>query len=122
MTRIANHRTATQAAAPPTRRDESHPPSRGHSKRLRAHPPNRSNDDAAFVRVPRTDEPFAEHLGEAFVQSATSGEDDEEEVLDAFVPEELGGPFVVTTSNVEFAEGVDESNPVDAEPAPFPKT
>lgn len=76
----------------------------------------------AFLRAPRTNEPFAEHLGESFVQSVTSGEDDEEEILDAYVTEEVGGPFIVTTSNVEFAEDVDESNPEDAEPAPFPQT
>jgi len=67
------------------------------------------------------DDPLAEELGEAFVRTAGGGEE-EEETLNAVVPEETGGPFVVTTGKQEFAEGTDASNPEGAERAPFPET
>jgi hypothetical protein len=63
---------------------------------------------------------LAETLAEDFLQSATTGSDVNDEVLNQVVPEEIGGPFIETTSGEEFAEGTDESNPEDAEVEPRP--
>ncbi len=54
------------------------------------------------------------------MQSVTSGEEAAEDIRNQEVPEEEGGPFVVTPARVEFAAGTDESNPPGAEPEPFP--
>ena len=61
-----------------------------------------------------------EELGEAFVQSVTSGDQAAEVFRDEELTEEVGGPFVETSGAVEFASGTDASNPIDAERAPFP--
>lgn len=87
----------------------------------------RSDDGDAFFPDPGggpavVPDDFAEALAEEFVASATSGEEEGEEGHEQLVPEERGGPFIVTTAQTEFAAGVDDSNPVDAEPAPFPTT
>jgi hypothetical protein len=71
--------------------------------------------DAAHSR-----DDLAEELGEGYVLSATSGGDGGSELAEEEVPEEEGGPFVETSGRIEFAHDVDESNPVDAEPAPLP--
>jgi hypothetical protein len=63
---------------------------------------------------------LAEELGEAAVTSATSGDQAAENIRDEDLSEEEGGPFVITPARREFAPGTDESNPADAEPAPFP--
>ena len=79
------------------------------------------NDDRAFgVSAIRRD-PLAEELGESFLRTATGGDEVDDEMLDD-VPEEMGGPFIVTTGAVEFAQGTDESNPADATREPFPRT
>jgi hypothetical protein len=82
--------------------------------------PGRVNRESAFFTDARhaTDE-LAEELGESFVLSATSGEDPEEH-FQRERPEEEGGPFLETSGRTEFAYGVDESNPEDAEKAPWP--
>jgi hypothetical protein len=80
------------------------------------------SDPAGFIERPRSKDDLAENFGEEFVESATSGENAEEEILDRAVPEERGGPFVETTAGTEFAEGTDASNPGDAEKEPFPTT
>jgi hypothetical protein len=54
--------------------------------------------------------------------TATSGEDEGEDVANQDVPEELGGPFVVTDADTEFAQGTDASNPRGAKREPFPRT
>jgi len=88
----------------------------------------RRRDDAdAFLRVradgkSRTRDDFAEELGEDFVGSATSGEEQALEVRDSIIDEESGGPFVTTPAKREFAEGVDASNPEDAFREPFPSS
>jgi hypothetical protein len=79
-------------------------------------------EPAAFIESPRARDDLAENLGEEFVASATSGENQEEDLLDEQVPEERGGPFVETTGGTEFAEGTDASNPEDADREPFPTT
>jgi hypothetical protein len=63
---------------------------------------------------------LAETLAEDYVASATTGGNVDDEVLNQVVPEEIGGPFVETTSGEEFAEGYDESNPEDATVEPRP--
>lgn len=79
-------------------------------------------DGVGFIPEMRSTDVLAEELGESFVRSATSGEDDETAALDAVVAEELGGPFVPTTGSDEYAQGTDESNPEGADREPFPKT
>src|SRR5713101_8448100 len=66
------------------------------------------------------DDDLAEEMGEEFVMTATSGEQAAEDLRNQDFPEELGGPFVVTSGRTEFAYGSDPSNPKDAEPAAFP--
>lgn len=66
-------------------------------------------------------EPLAEQLGEDFVRNVTGADDAAEERREAETEEESGGPFVITTAGVEFAEGTDESNPEDATREPLPK-
>jgi hypothetical protein len=48
---------------------------------------------------------LAEELAEEFLISATTGQEHGEEGHEQFVEEEIGGPFVVTTSGREFAHG-----------------
>jgi hypothetical protein len=76
----------------------------------------------AFVRGARSSDVLAEELGETWVHTATSGEDENEGVFDQEVPEERGGPFVETSAGQEFAEGTDASNPRGSKREPFPKT
>lgn len=80
------------------------------------------DDDEAFLPSAIRRDALAEELGEGFLRSATGAVDDEEETLEQVVPEESGGPFVVTTGATEFADDTDESNPVDATREPFPRT
>jgi hypothetical protein len=87
----------------------------------------RADSADAFIRNPddggplNIDDDLAETLAEEFVHSATSGEDQTEAALDAMVPEEIGGPFIETGADEEFADGVDESNPADAEAEALPR-
>jgi hypothetical protein len=78
--------------------------------------------EVAFVARAKSADPLVEALGEEFVAAATSGEEGSLEDLNRGVPEELGGPFVVTRARTEFARGTDRSNPKDATREPFPKT
>jgi hypothetical protein len=86
----------------------------------------RADSADAFIRNPddgemNVDDDLAENLAEEFVHAATSGENQAEEMLDQIVPEEIGGPFVETSAEEEFADDIDESNPSDAEPEPMPR-
>jgi len=90
----------------------------------RAH--ERPDDANAFLPDPdggpmHAPDDLSETLAEDFVKAATSGEDPDEEILDAAVPEEIGGPFIETTAAEELAGSVDDLNPSDAEPEPFPR-
>ena len=79
--------------------------------------------DGAFIgRTGHSKDNLAEAMGETWVETATSGEDEGEEVFDQSVPEDEGGPFVTTTAGQEFAEGTDASNPKQSKREPFPKT
>jgi hypothetical protein len=82
----------------------------------------RDSDDAFVGRTGHSKDALAEELGEAWVETATSGEDENEEVLNQDVPEDAGGPFVTTTGEQEFAAGTDASNPKRAKREPFPTT
>jgi len=55
------------------------------------------------------DDDLAEMLGEEFVRSVTSGEEQGVELRDEEVPEEEGGPFVETSGQKEFANTEDDS-------------
>jgi hypothetical protein len=86
----------------------------------------RPDDANAFLPDPdggpaRAPDDLSESLAEEFVEAATSGEDRDEEILDAAVPEEIGGPFIETTAEEELTGSVDDLNPPDAEPEPFPR-
>jgi len=55
------------------------------------------------------DDDLAEMLGEEYVRSVTSGEEQGVELRDEEVPEEEGGPFVETSGQKEFANTEDDS-------------
>lgn len=78
--------------------------------------------DLGFLSGYRTAEPLAEELGEAFLESATSGEESEPERHERVLIEEEGGPFVRTRASQEFAYDFDESNIAEATREPLPKT
>jgi hypothetical protein len=85
----------------------------------------RSDDANAFIPDPEggpahTNDDLAESLAEGFVLGATQSDEDEV-TLDGVVPEEIGGPFVETSGEVEFADGSDGSNPEDASREPIPR-
>jgi hypothetical protein len=65
-------------------------------------------------------EDLGELLGEEYVRSVTSGEEQGVELRDEEVPEEEGGPFIETSARKEYAFDVDGSNPEDAEREPLP--
>jgi hypothetical protein len=82
----------------------------------------RDRDDAFIGRSGRSTDNLAEAMGETWVETATSGEDEHEDVFNQTVPEDEGGPFVTTTAGQEFAEGTDASNPKQSKREAFPKT
>jgi hypothetical protein len=82
----------------------------------------RDGDEAFIGRAGRSKDDLAEAMGETWVETATSGEDENEDVFNQRVPEDDGGPFVTTTAGQEFAEGTDASNPKRSKREPFPKT
>lgn len=92
--------------------------------------PKRSDDAEAFIPDPggpgraggraRGRDDLAELLAEDFVESATRGNEAFEDDIDRALPDEVGGPFVVTDADEELADDVDASNPPDAEVAGLP--
>lgn len=66
------------------------------------------------------DDELGRERGEEFIRSVTSGGNAGDEMLEEEVIEEVGGPFIETTGETEFAEGTDASNPEDAEREPLP--
>ncbi len=68
----------------------------------------------------RTKDDLAEELAEEFLASATSGEGQGMQAHEAEVAEELGGPFITTSSKTELVDDVDASNPHGALREPFP--
>ncbi len=73
-----------------------------------------------FVAKTHSTDALAENLGEMFVETVTTGEYDAEEVLGQDVPEDAGGPFIITRVKTELAPGTDKSNPRGAKREPFP--
>ena len=88
--------------------------------RSRSDRPPRGPD--SFVDKPRTGDTLVEELGEEYVKSANSGEYEAEDSQNQDVSEEVGGPFVQTTGDQEFARGTDASNPKGSTREPFPRT
>lgn len=80
-----------------------------------------TDDNRAFITGGSTTDDLAEELGEEAVRSMTSGEDDMATHRDEYTAEEGGGPFVTSSGDQEFADDIDESNPLDALREPFPK-
>lgn len=64
---------------------------------------------------------LAEDLAEEYVRSATTGQDADDRVLERFDSEEMGGPFIETGPEDEFASEPDPSMPSDAEPEALPR-
>jgi hypothetical protein len=98
-----------------------------HAARLRAlsleeHRGTSSDADPLTVFDPDADGGLGEELGQRTVLDATTGDDPIADELDADVLEDQGGPFVETSAAQELAAGVDDSNPIDADREPFPRT
>jgi hypothetical protein len=86
----------------------------------------RTDDGTAFMPDPEDgpayiNDSLAENLAEEYLESATRGEPVVDDVLEEVVPEEIGGPFLETSSGDEFAGGTDPANPPDAEREPLPR-
>jgi hypothetical protein len=118
--KAAPRKAAARKAAPVKRRsvrdpDESFEADLDDLQPLREEPP-----ETLLPGAEKDD--LAEELGEEFVESATSGEQAAEDIRDAELPEESGGPFVETTAKTEFAYDTDASNPKTAKRAAFPTT
>jgi hypothetical protein len=89
--------------------------------RLRSLENARVGEDVAFVARAKSSDPLASALGQEFVESATTGESAGIEAFNEGIPEEEGGPFVLTRGRDEFAHGRDGSNPKGATREPFPR-
>src|SRR5688572_10783101 len=61
------------------------------------------------------DDELGRERGEEFIRSVTSGGNAGDEMHEEEVIEEVGGPFIETSAETEFADGTDASNPEDAE-------
>lgn len=64
-------------------------------------PPRHRRRDGGRAFMPDLDgghahtaDSLAENLAEAFLESATSGEERGEDLMNEFVPEDIGGPFI----------------------------
>lgn len=93
-----------------------------YERRILASARSKRDESSAFLSGFRTGDALAEELAEAFLESATSGEESEPERRDRVLTEEEGGPFVRTRASQEYAYGVDESNIAEATREPLPKT
>ncbi|MGK3960520.1 hypothetical protein WMF38_46625 [Sorangium sp. So ce118] len=86
----------------------------------------RKDDRDAFIPDPgdgpaEVMDEFAEQIAEQYLASATSGKGDTTEDYEDMVdPEEVGGPFIITTAEQEMGYSRDSMNPDDAEVEPFP--
>jgi hypothetical protein len=117
--------TMSKHQKPVTRRDATGHLDPQYERELLAASRENQGDDgntSAFITRLVTGDALGEELGEAFVQSATSGEDAETERQDRVISEEQGGPFVPSSAAEEFASGTDASNIAGATREPFPKT
>jgi len=87
--------------------------------------PRRPDDGDAFLPDPgtgpiRAADELAETLAEEFLESATSAEEVTEDVRDALMAEELGGPFIEDRASLEIVDDADANNPPGATREPFP--
>lgn len=64
------------------------------------------DDDPAFLIGSRRDDALASELAAEAIEKMTSGEDGGVELRDEFVEEEIGGPFVESTADEEFADDI----------------
>ncbi len=80
------------------------------------------SDARGFLRGKRKNDALADELGKEFLETVTSGEDEGNEIRDAVVEEEVGGPFVRTRGKQEFGYARDASNPKGTRREPFPRT
>jgi hypothetical protein len=108
---------AKKSKGPVRRRDGAGHLDPKYAAKLRADMHKPEKEGRAFGR-----DALSSELGEEYVETVTSGEDEGNEVRDKRVTEELGGPFTVTNGGTEFADGVDASNPRRATREPFPRT
>jgi hypothetical protein len=93
-----------------------------YARDLLAQSGGRQDEGRDFLEGSRSRDDLAEGLGKEFVEEVTSGENEGADLQDREVPEERGGPFVVTTGATEFASGTDASNPKGSKREPFPRT
>lgn len=77
-------------------------------------------DYAPFVDRPRSGDPLASALGEEFVSAATTGDEVRLGEHNQRIPEDEGGPFVITKARDEFGRKRDGSNPAGSTREPFP--
>lgn len=75
---------------------------------------------APFLERPRSADALAKALGEEFVVAATTGEEVRLADLNERIPEDEGGPFVITDARREFGRKRDGSNPPGSTREPFP--
>jgi len=93
-----------------------------YEQKVRSEARPRDQDELGFLTGFTSRDPLAAELGEAFLESATSGEESEPERRERVFTEEDGGPFVRTRASQEYAYGLDESNIAEATREPLPKT
>lgn len=85
-----------------------------------SHVPTRDDEDAFRLGPPGKEDDLAELLGEAYIQSVTSGSPAAEDYRDEVLTEEEGGPYIETSAEDEMIDDIDASNVPDAEPAERP--
>ncbi len=73
-----------------------------------------------FVGRPRSGDPLAAALGEEFISAATTGDEVRLAELNERIPEDDGGPFIITRGREEFGRKRDGSNPPGSTREPFP--
>jgi len=105
----------------PTKKSATKKPAKAPKKKttMRAHPAPPPSEAPAELDFSKNDD-LAQQLGAEFVRDVTSGNQSVADWRDEETEEERGGPFVITSGGVEYADGVDESNPIDAEVAAEP--
>jgi hypothetical protein len=77
---------------------------------------HRMDDGNAFIPDPEggeahSDDTLAENLAEVYLESATSGEEQAEHMLNSLVSEEIGGPFIEDEPIDELESEVDPIPP-----------
>jgi hypothetical protein len=75
---------------------------------------------ALGLETPDGVDEVGEELGETYVENVTGADDAATEHRSEDTPADEGGPFVVTTGDVEFAGGTDASNPAGAKREALP--